>query len=338
VAAPDAGHRFVNWTGNVSTVADVDAAATNITMNGVYSITANFVAIYDLTISSTTGGSVSTPGEGTFTYDAGMAVNLVAGADAGYVFDEWTGDVGTIANVSSASTTITMNGDYTITANFAQSPTTEYDLVINSTEGGVVTTPGYVYLQGVFTYNEGDVVNLVAEADAGYVFDEWTGDVGTIDNVTSASTTITMNGDYTITANFAPYMVAAGWYHTVGLKSDGTVVAVGDETFGRCNVDGWTDIVQVAAGGYHTVGVKSDGTVVAEVRRHRGRRRSERRRAVRCKRLDGHRPGRCRRVSHAGAQIRRQRGHRGRQQLLAAQYRLDGRRPGRCRPVSLAGA
>jgi len=28
--------------------------------------------------------------------------------------------------------------------------------------------------------------------------------VGTIANVNSASTTITMNGDYTITANFAP--------------------------------------------------------------------------------------------------------------------------------------
>ena len=54
--------------------------------------------------------------------------------------------------------------------------------------------------------------------------------------------------------------VAAGDYHTVGLKSDGTVVAVGRN---RDNVSGWTDIVAVAAGGYHTVGLKSDGTVVA---------------------------------------------------------------------------
>ena len=97
-----------------------------------------------------------------------------------------------------------MNGDYTIIANFAQSPTTEYDLIINSMEGGVVTTPGYVYLQGTFTYNEGDVVNLVAEAEEGYQFVNWTGNVGTIANVNSASTTITMSGDYTITANFAP--------------------------------------------------------------------------------------------------------------------------------------
>jgi alpha-tubulin suppressor-like RCC1 family protein len=57
--------------------------------------------------------------------------------------------------------------------------------------------------------------------------------------------------------------VAAGSVHTVGLKSDGTVVAVGDNDEGQLNVGSWTDIVQVAAGGYHTVGVKSDGTVVA---------------------------------------------------------------------------
>ena len=58
-------------------------------------------------------------------------------------------------------------------------------------------------------------------------------------------------------------MVAAGGHHTVGLKSDGTVVAVGRNDSDECDVGGWTDIVQVAAGYDHTVGLKSDGTVVA---------------------------------------------------------------------------
>ena len=58
-------------------------------------------------------------------------------------------------------------------------------------------------------------------------------------------------------------MVAAGYYHTVGLKSDGTAVAVGNKYYGQCDVGDWTNITQVAAGGYHTVGIKSDGTVVA---------------------------------------------------------------------------
>ena len=57
--------------------------------------------------------------------------------------------------------------------------------------------------------------------------------------------------------------VAAGDYHTVGLRSDGTVVAVGDDNAWQCSVFYWKDIVAISAGNYHTVGLKSDGTVVA---------------------------------------------------------------------------
>jgi len=53
-----------------------------------------------------------------------------------------------------------------------------------------------------------------------------------------------------------PQQVAAGDVHTVGVKSDGTVVAVGEHTYGQCNVGGWTGIVQVAAGDVHTVGLR----------------------------------------------------------------------------------
>ena len=74
---------------------------------------------YDLTISTTEGGEITTPSEATSSYDEGTVVPLVAFPHTGYRFVNWTGDVGTVANVSSASTTITMNGDYEITANFA---------------------------------------------------------------------------------------------------------------------------------------------------------------------------------------------------------------------------
>ena len=57
--------------------------------------------------------------------------------------------------------------------------------------------------------------------------------------------------------------IACGYDHTIGLKSDGTVVAVGDNEYGQCNVSDWTDIVAIACGGMHTVGLKSDGAVVA---------------------------------------------------------------------------
>ena len=75
---------------------------------------------YNLTISSTSGGSVTTPGEGTFTYDPGEGVNLVASAQPDYHFTNWTGDIGTIVDANSRRTMITMNGNYSITANFAE--------------------------------------------------------------------------------------------------------------------------------------------------------------------------------------------------------------------------
>ena len=57
--------------------------------------------------------------------------------------------------------------------------------------------------------------------------------------------------------------IAAGEYQTVGLKNDGTVAAVGSNWSGQTNVSAWTDIKAIAAGGDHTVGLKDNGTVVA---------------------------------------------------------------------------
>lgn len=55
--------------------------------------------------------------------------------------------------------------------------------------------------------------------------------------------------------------IAAGSFHTIGLKTDGTIVADGDKKQCRLIVD-WHDIVMVTAGSFHSVGLKSDGTVV----------------------------------------------------------------------------
>lgn len=55
---------------------------------------------------------------------------------------------------------------------------------------------------------------------------------------------------------------ASGRGHIVGLKSDGTVVAVGDNSQGQCNIGEWTNIVAIAAGDFHTVGLTEDGRVL----------------------------------------------------------------------------
>ncbi len=215
---------------------------------------------YDLSISSTAGGSVVTPGEGVSSYEQGTVVSLVASPASGYQFFNWLGNVGAVDNVSSPSTTITMNDSYSIIASFELS--VQYSLTISSTAGGSVITPG----QGIFTYDEEKEIDLVAQPQNGYRFVNWIGDVDTIADINSATTTMAVNGDYSITASFAAEvnpMVAAGAGHTVGLKADGRVVAVGRNDYGQCNVGSWTGIVQVAAGGDHTLGLKADGRVVA---------------------------------------------------------------------------
>ena len=66
--------------------------------------------------------------------------------------------------------------------------------------------------------------------------------------------------------------VSAGGSHIVGMKKDGTVVAVGKNGIGRysefrdlgqCDVSSWEEITEVSAGDNHTVGLKRNGTVVA---------------------------------------------------------------------------
>ncbi len=57
--------------------------------------------------------------------------------------------------------------------------------------------------------------------------------------------------------------IGTGDKHTVGLKADGTVVAVGNKKYGQCDVSDWSDIVAISAGDSYTVGLKADGTVVA---------------------------------------------------------------------------
>jgi Divergent InlB B-repeat domain len=77
-------------------------------------------AEYTLTITSTAGGTVTTPGEGTYTYNASQVVNLTATPDNGYRFVNWTATAGTFGNAIAASTTFTMPAqNATVTAHFA---------------------------------------------------------------------------------------------------------------------------------------------------------------------------------------------------------------------------
>jgi hypothetical protein len=227
--------------------------------------------LYALDISSTAGGSVTVtvngtetvigPGEAQVIPDIlkGAQVDVAASPNEGYEFMDWAG--APIDGVTNPVTTINIQDNYEITANFEAIPPT-YQLTVAVSPPGSGTSTDET---NAGPYTEGTGVSIEATANQGYHFVNWTAPAGVFDNATEAETTFTMPAqNVTVTANFAvDPMVAAGQYHTVGLESDGTVVAVGLNTSEQCNVGSWQNTIEVAAGGYHTVGLNSDGTVVA---------------------------------------------------------------------------
>jgi len=78
---------------------------------------------YGLTISASSGGSVTFPGEGVFVYENETTVTVTAAAQGNNHFVNWTGtaaNAGKITDPESPSITITVDGNYTVRANFVE--------------------------------------------------------------------------------------------------------------------------------------------------------------------------------------------------------------------------
>ena len=73
------------------------------------------------------------------------------------------------------------------------------------------------------------------------------------------------DGQCSVPASFSGALaVAAGTYHSLALKSDGTVTAWGLDYEGLCTFPaGLSGVTALSSGLYHSLAVKSDGTVVA---------------------------------------------------------------------------
>ena len=202
------------------------------------------MAEYTLTVSSTEGGEVIAPGEGTFVRSSESVVELVARPASGYQFVNWSGDVYHVADVKAASTTIAMDDDYSVIANFEVTGSAQYSLTICSTEGGSVTAPG----EGAFSYDGGMAVGLVATPDSGYQFVSWTGNVHTISDVNAVSIMITMNDDYSVVANFEA-IPPAQYTLTISSTEGGFVSTPGQGTF-RYDAGAVVDLVAESEEGY----------------------------------------------------------------------------------------
>jgi len=144
-------------------------------------------------VSPSSGGTVKVDQTVASSYPAvypfrnGTNVRLEAVPASGYLFNDWSGDLSHTTN----PTTIVIDCDKRIIANFSQMMT-----LTMAVSGTGSTNPA----PGTYDYREGTVVSIEATTDTGWQFDSWTGDVS---DTSSAVTTVTMDSDKTITANFS---------------------------------------------------------------------------------------------------------------------------------------
>ena len=147
--------------------------------------------IYTLTATANPaeGGSVSPSSQ---QYDSGDVASVTATPSAEYVFQSWSGS----ASGSSPSTTVTMDSDKAVVANFVKK---KYALTVKTEGEGSVTEK--VIKAGVATdYNSGTVVELTAVPEGEWLFVEWTGDLTGSENPKE----ITIDQAKTVTAVFNP--------------------------------------------------------------------------------------------------------------------------------------
>ncbi|MBS3817012.1 MAG: S8 family serine peptidase [Candidatus Thermoplasmatota archaeon] len=195
-------------------VTDTNGATSSDVSNNTFTID-----LYQLTIDSTAGGNVTVPGEGTFNYTSSEVVNLEAVPDSNYSFIEWTGDNSTIDNTSANSTSITMEGNYLITAEFSKDFTT---FIIDLYSGG--EAEGWNFVSFPLISSNTSLVEIIENSDDNIS--------GNYDKVMYYDAKSDEWGTY-VPGRADHYNNIETWNHSMGIwiqmNQDDTLTIVGDE-------------------------------------------------------------------------------------------------------------
>ena len=179
IATPNAGFTFANWTEGGAQVST--NASYTFTVTTGRTLVANFNPLPTYTVTANTTPAAGGTAIGGGPYLSGTSVTLTATPSAGYVFWKWTVG-GNLVSVASSYT-------FTVVANFAAIGVSRtITTSANPTAGG--------------THISGNSATVVATPNPGYIFTRW--QEGGVDVSTSASYTITVAGNRTLTARFSP--------------------------------------------------------------------------------------------------------------------------------------
>ncbi|MDD3006964.1 MAG: hypothetical protein PHX30_05310 [Candidatus Pacebacteria bacterium] len=148
----------------------------------------------DSSLEVTTYPLIITNGDGKGSYAPGTQVTITANAPAtGKIFDKWTGNTSYIADVNSATTTITIPAfAIALTATYKDISIPTYALTVINGDG-----KGY--------YTSGTQVTVIANTPVSskITFDKWTGDTQYLSSTISSITTLTMpDKAITLTATY----------------------------------------------------------------------------------------------------------------------------------------
>ena len=176
-ATPNPGYSFLRWNDNS------EQNPRQITVTGNDTYTATFSQeTYLITTNVSPQGAGSVTGGGAFHY--GDTPTLTATANSGYDFLSWND------NVTQNPRTITVTGNATYTAHFAQQGVTYYNVTAD------VTPVGAGNVTGTGSFPAGSTTQLQAIPNTGYHFQRWS------DGNTQNPHTITVNNNISLTAHF----------------------------------------------------------------------------------------------------------------------------------------
>ena len=196
-AVANPGYQFTGWSG-----ACTGTGACNVTMTGDKTVTANFAVVqYTLTPGMTPSGAGTIIPSAPTKYNYNTTVIVTATGNPGYQFTGWSG-----ACTGTGPCSVLMTGDRSVTANYV---VLQYTLTPSVNPSGAGTTTPSAPTK----YNYNTTVSVTAAANAGYQFTGWSGAcTGT------GACSVTMTGDRSVTANFAP----VAQQFTLTLTQDGT--------------------------------------------------------------------------------------------------------------------
>jgi hypothetical protein len=198
-ATPVAGSVFTGWSDGGCSGTD----SCQVTLSADTSVTANFTATHNLTVSKSGSGagSVTSSPAGidcgstcAITANEGDAIALTATPISGSVFTGWSG-----ACSGTDPCQVTLDADTSVTANF----TATHNLTASKSGSGagtVTSSPAGIDCGSTCatTANEGTAITLTATPVAGSVFTGWSG--GGCSGTDSCQ--VTLGADTSVTANF----------------------------------------------------------------------------------------------------------------------------------------